>query len=201
MAKSYEAVRKEIFSTVQKRVSTKQHIANVAEVLMESIPLEALSVRNIIEAAGVSKTTFYRHFKDKQDVVLWIYSSKIEELVKDLTTFEEVTLACYTFLHSRRTFFTRVMTYDEQNNLSDFIFNLSYADIIKTVKAYENSDEVPSRIMKSIKFFCSGIQGLWKEWCSTGMKEGPEEITAVVLDNIPDLLKPYLRVYDITTIR
>lgn len=51
---------------------TKQHITDSFNALFRKYPLEKITVNMIIENAGVSKSTFYRYFLDKFDVMNYI---------------------------------------------------------------------------------------------------------------------------------
>ena len=48
---------------------TKQHITDCFNVLCRKYPLDKITINMIVEMAGVSKSTFYRHFLDKYDVM------------------------------------------------------------------------------------------------------------------------------------
>lgn len=58
-------------------------LAATAE-LLETVPLAQLSVARIIEAAGVSRTSFYEHFTSKEDVVVKLVRSISAELADEI---------------------------------------------------------------------------------------------------------------------
>lgn len=53
--------------------TTKQHITDCFNGLSRKYTLDQITVNMIAEAAGVSKSTFYRHFLDKYDVMNYNY--------------------------------------------------------------------------------------------------------------------------------
>ena len=53
----------------QKSRETKARIFNAAKQIMQEQGYEALSIKNICEAAGVSNGSFYHHFKTKDDLL------------------------------------------------------------------------------------------------------------------------------------
>ena len=53
----------------QKSRETKARIFNAAEQILQEQGYEALSIKNICEAAGVSNGSFYHHFKTKDDLL------------------------------------------------------------------------------------------------------------------------------------
>ena len=52
----------------------KLAIADAMKQLMRSRPIEKITTSQILEKAGVSRRSFYRYFRDKFDLVEWIYN-------------------------------------------------------------------------------------------------------------------------------
>lgn len=52
----------------------KLAIADAMKQLMRTTPIEKITINQILEKAGVSRRSFYRYFKDKYDLVEWIYN-------------------------------------------------------------------------------------------------------------------------------
>ena len=177
---------------IPQRIGTKQHIANIAQALLERIPLEEISAKLLIECAGVSKSTFYRHFKDVQDVVLWIYISGVNDAVKDCRSFESLTLGAYRFMAEHRSFIQRALSYQQQNNLSDYILSRSRADILNYARKALGEEKITRPLEKSIDFFCAGCRSVWISWVSGGMEEEPEEVVRGIMENMPPRLRPIL---------
>ncbi len=54
---------------------TKNLLANAVLELSNKKPLSDISVSDITDFCGMSRNTFYYHFKDKQELVFWIYTT------------------------------------------------------------------------------------------------------------------------------
>lgn len=52
---------------------TKLALANSLKNLMLNKPFDKIRVADIVGNCGVTRTTFYYHFKDKYDLMNWIY--------------------------------------------------------------------------------------------------------------------------------
>ncbi len=52
---------------------TKRALASALTELMAEIPFEKIDVAQICEKCGMSRKSFYYHFKDKYDLVNWIF--------------------------------------------------------------------------------------------------------------------------------
>ena len=66
-------------SFLSSSATSKLNIFNALCELLKVESLDGISVRQICEEAKVGKTTFYAHFKDKYDVLLW-YSDLAHEV-------------------------------------------------------------------------------------------------------------------------
>jgi AcrR family transcriptional regulator len=75
---------------------TNRHIADVFLLLTRRRPYQEITVTDIIEAAGCSRRTYYYHFKDKQDLVIWIFRSEFSEELKGV--FPPISWVCDTEL-------------------------------------------------------------------------------------------------------
>lgn len=63
---------------------TKQALAASIKELMEREPLSKISVGDITSNCGVNRQTFYYHFKDKYELVNWIYYTETVKLMSRL---------------------------------------------------------------------------------------------------------------------
>ena len=52
--------------------NTKQRIADVLRQLMAEKPFEKITVRNLMDATNMQRQSFYYHFRDTRDVLMWI---------------------------------------------------------------------------------------------------------------------------------
>ena len=64
-----------------KRKTAKEILAESFRELARSKPVDKITVPSIIENCGYSKTTFYRLFKDKYDLMAWDYAQRIQAIV------------------------------------------------------------------------------------------------------------------------
>ena len=52
---------------------TKGMFADALETMMERIPLSKVRVADLCARCGVERRVFYYHFKDKYDLVAWMF--------------------------------------------------------------------------------------------------------------------------------
>ena len=56
--------------------ATKQAFADALRKLLEQKPFAKISVSHICEECGMNRKSFYYHFKDKYDLVNWIFDRR-----------------------------------------------------------------------------------------------------------------------------
>jgi TetR/AcrR family transcriptional regulator, ethionamide resistance regulator len=64
----------------QRRAATEQAILDATEALLEQKPFRELTVEDVMEVAGLSRTAFYRYFPDLESVVLRHMAGIADEL-------------------------------------------------------------------------------------------------------------------------
>ena len=62
--------------------STREKLAQAIKEEMEQTSLDRITVARIVERAGVTRQTFYRNFKDKYDLVNWIFDSEFLQALR-----------------------------------------------------------------------------------------------------------------------
>ena len=101
---------------------TKKALAAALKELMESRPFAKISVRDICEACDMNRKSFYYHFRDKQDLVNWIFyteailplqdgsGSRIRDILSDICR----------HLYENRCFYRKAFQIAGQNSFSDY---------------------------------------------------------------------------------
>ena len=103
---------------------TKKAIADTFVELCETNRVEKISVKQIIETAGIAKQTFYRYFNDKADLMNFVYERQINITNKKIFNFEKslyensIDLLQYIIRHKK--YFSAIANYDTQNSFPEF---------------------------------------------------------------------------------
>lgn len=85
----------------QKKDSLKPVIAGSFKQLMQEHPFEKLTIQMIADRAGVMRSTFYHHFKDKYDLLDWL-------IVEEIITPAEQPLRSHQMIEALRAMLTGV---------------------------------------------------------------------------------------------
>lgn len=131
---------------------TKRALANALKELMEEYPFEKINVAQICEKCSMNRKSFYYHFKDKYDLVNWIFDTEIITIVKQedpQQTYEDrlqfFTNIC-NYFYENQSFYKKALQIQGQNSFSDhfreFIQPLLKNRILYLATKIEHPDEI-----------------------------------------------------------
>lgn len=97
--------------------------------LCDEKPLCKITVGDIQLKTGVSRQTFYKHFQDKDDLIQYVYRTKIipswQSPKDDSFDFAEALVACYENDIKYRKFMKQAVMLGGQNCLRDYMVNFA----------------------------------------------------------------------------
>ena len=91
--------------------------------LLEKKDLDNIYVSDIIEVAGISKSTFYRYFQDKYDLAIWCYVDLLDKLIGENVSFDGIKKIAdqeLEYMSSNRQFFKKLFDYKGQNSFAKY---------------------------------------------------------------------------------
>lgn len=98
--------------------NTKKKIAAALRQLMNERPFEKITVQNLMDATNMKRQSFYYHFQDTRDVLMWICRQEfLEPLERCELPFTEWVLEAMLLLDRDRAFYRR-------------LFNVAYLDFV-----------------------------------------------------------------------
>ncbi len=157
----------------QKNTYVRKQITETLLVLMETRNIGDISISEITARAKVGRVSFYRNYKDKEDILRqesqrllsrWgdLFSKKNEE------EYQMDFLDMFNFFQANREFY--LLLY--KSNQTDLILE-SYLTQARIAESASNLEAY----MKS--FWAYGVYGWIIEWIGRGMKESGEEIKSL----------------------
>ncbi len=102
------------------KVDTKRILVDAFCDLLEKKSLEDISVQNIVDECGASRTTFYNHFLDKYDLMLWIYKEDMKSIWENFSeNWDETNLEVLNYFKKKKTFYLNISQYAGQNSIQE----------------------------------------------------------------------------------
>lgn len=169
---------------------TKQHITDCFNVLFRKYPIDRITINMIIESAGVSKSTFYRHFLDKYDVMNYNYKRVLDEIFR------------YNACKSWNELFTSILSFIEKdidrirnaflclgaNSYDKFVFDYSFNRMNE--KCIEKHGRALSEDeIYTAKIIIYGCLYAVKDWTFSDKRISKEELAAQIDNAVPQKYK------------
>ena len=102
--------------------STKQKIASTMHEMMTRKPFEKITVKNLMDVTNMNRQSFYYHFRDTRDVLMWICQ---EQVFSPMTTADlelsEWIIYGLELLNRDRLFYLRVVSVSQTDFAREFI--------------------------------------------------------------------------------
>lgn len=90
--------------------NTKQRIADALRQLMTEKSFDKITVRNLMDATNMKRQSFYYHFQDTRDVLMWICRQNfIDPLCESRLEFVDWVMLALQILAGDRSFYRRLL--------------------------------------------------------------------------------------------
>lgn len=156
-------------------------------------PLNKISIQDILDKSKVCRSTFYRHFTEKFDLMNWFYQYHVEQLFNNGKSIAEIQLNICKFYYENKNYFLRILKYNNQNSFRNFVYNKGAEFISNFIKRKLNTKELSEELEFAIKMFNYGAFEMIPEWLNGEIKMTPEEFNRQRCNNMPQILKDVLK--------
>ena len=114
---------------VNKGEMTKELLGAGLKALMLKKPFEKITIKMITDEAGVIRPTFYNHFKDKYELLEWIFSVEIGDRVREILQDgleKECIKLLFVLLEREKEFYRKAFLVTGQNSFEDMMESCFY---------------------------------------------------------------------------
>lgn len=170
---------------------TKKMFADTLIQLMETTPFEKISVQSICKKCEVPRQTFYYHFKDKYELVTWIYYNDVVKVMNESKNlpWEQVLLNNFIKLREKDSFYKEAFKDYGQNALIDYIHNHDVTIYVDMLKEKNIDAEKDKDLMFSIHYHAYACVHMTKHWLLHEPHVTPQMQTKRMIASIPTKLK------------
>ncbi|MCI8485029.1 MAG: TetR family transcriptional regulator [Lachnospiraceae bacterium] len=173
----------------------KRKFVKALIVLMEREPLDRITVTEIVEICEVTRPTFYRHFKDKYDLVNWYFDILAQKSFRQMgvsLSLREGLITKFQLMMEERIFFTSAFSSSAQNCLIDYDYECIY-QFYQEVIHKKGEDLLTPEMDFLLRMYCHGSIYMTAEWTKNKMPLTPEEITDRLIKALPPKLYELLK--------
>lgn len=164
--------------------------------LLSTKPFDKITIRDIVEACGINRNTFYYYYSDIYDLLEEIFTNKINEMIEAhksgkswVTSFIKIANEAYE--HKKMIY--NICSSRSYEYLENYMYRACNQVVVEVVRNIAEDMNVPDADIEFIaSFYEYGFVGVLSEWFKTGMREDPLELASqlwLVVDNMRYALK------------
>lgn len=91
--------------------TTKQRIGAALRQLMNERPFDKITVQNLMDATSMKRQSFYYHFRDTRDVLLWLFRQElVEPLLRSELDFVDWAMLALELVDKDRSFYRKLLS-------------------------------------------------------------------------------------------
>ena len=163
---------------------TKLWIAEHMKALMRTKPLAKIRVSELCELAEIERSTFYYHFKDKYDLVAWIFYQSAYGT--DIISVEEAA-ASMRQVKADMLYYKNAYADTSKNALWEYMLEYyveGYARIARELLGHE----LDQQLKLSVRLYCYGAMSVTKEWVLSNDDTTAEDMVKMMFASMPPQL-------------
>ncbi len=180
-----------------KRKTTKEILAESFRELAESQQVDKITIKEIGDNCGFSPATFYRHFKDKYDLIAWDYVHRSSEIMDKIGIDDYVWKDTLTegmeFFRENRDYMQNLLRHTRGHDA--FIRHLSEANtkhMIQCIKKVSGRKELSGEIEILVRVYCYGTVQIVSQWLLDEIKSDGSELAGIFEQALPQALRDIL---------
>lgn len=156
--------------------------------------IDKITVREVTVNCGYSTATFYRHFRDKYDLIVWEYTSRVEKLMAGFVmgrfTWREVLVEAALFCWSEKEYLANLLKHTSGHDsfvryMSDINYNSLMRYVVASGKEYDEMTDL------YVRMYILGAVNLTCEWILGKCEMTPETLAAVYDNSVPPPIRKY----------
>ena len=159
---------------------TKRALEESLKRLLLKKPLDKITISDLTEDCGISRMTFYYHFKDIYDLVEWACVEDAARALEDKKTYDtwqQGFLQIFQAVEANRPFIMNVYHSVSREQVEFYLYKLTYDLLIGVVEEKSQGIPVRDEDKKFIAdFYKYAFVGLMLDWIRGDMREAPERI-------------------------
>ena len=168
---------------------TKRMFADELEAMMARMPLSKVRVAELCMRCGVERRVFYYHFKDKYDLVAWMFEQdRAAAAAGNAAYTQEFYAEAHRLLWARRDFYRRAFEEDAQNSIERYLLQFSVEANEAALRRHLGVTKLSREHAFEARHFAHGNVGCVIEWLRGTLAATPEQLAASMFACMPATL-------------
>ena len=167
---------------------TKRALENSLKNLLLQKPLHKITIADIANDCGISRMTFYYHFKDIYDLIEWICNEETARAIqgnKTYETWQQGFLQTFQMVLDNKPFILNVYRSIRKEIIEDYFYTITFDLLMGVVEEKAVGMSVTESDKEFIaNFYSFAFVGLLLDWIKRDMRDDPK----VIIDQVSTLI-------------
>ena len=179
-----------------RRQKSKDAFSEALLTLARTEPVEHITVKQIVEQSGLSLQTFYNHFRDKEDLVLWMHRRSGERILARLRgnrySFHDLTRDNIRFYAENANYLRSNLDSGIVNHYAEISAENAYGFLSAFICQRRGMEELPEELSFYLWMYVYACLHVFAEWSLKNWDLPEDRLAAYLEQGMPEKLKPYL---------
>lgn len=173
------------------QLNTKQILVDSFKELLTKQSFHSIKVEDITKNCNMSRTTFYKHFKDKYHLMEWEYRNVVENMHGGNGQTYDSNYRLLNYIYKNKEYYAQVIKYKGQNSFVEYLHSYIFEYCVEEAKNKELV--LTDELIFSIKMYTGGCVYALTRWIEEGYKASPEAFAYHVELNMSPQIKNILQ--------
>lgn len=180
-----------------KRKTTKEILAESFRELAADRAIDKITVQEIVSNCAYSSATFYRHFKDKYDLIAWDYAQKAAEIMDRLNEKDylwgQVLLDWAAYFQQEKEYLMNLLLHTSGHDaFIRYMTEINTDAFTNYLQSHSGRNELDEKTSMLIRAYCLGSVCLTCEWISGKYNASVSDLAAIYENAMPLTLQEML---------
>lgn len=170
------------------KLNTREILFHSFTDLLEKKDYSRITVTDIVNGCGASRSVFYKYFPDKYSLAVWPSEQYMNQVHADvlsgkIPTEEEATRLRMQHYYDHQTYYQKIVSYHGQNSLEESIRTCLPHNWAETLAHKMNVSSLSTDLQKAIVYHSRAQAAMITEWIQKGFPSTPEEFSLEMLSD------------------
>lgn len=180
-----------------KKRTSKEIFAMTMLALSRSIPIDKITVTKLVEESGLSSKTFYNHFQNKSELMIYIEESEADRLHKKLEennySFHDYLMDGLIYYRKIRHFIRNAVNHTSGNeDYGRLRAESAFKDLYTFLLKMNHLEKVNKQITFALRLYVFGLVEMYGQHVLVDSSLSDDQFIEYCKECMPEILKPYL---------
>lgn len=180
-----------------KRKTAKEILAESFRELAETVPIDKITIKDIVYNCDYSPATFYRHFKDKYDLIAYDYVQRTSEIIAKFGTegyeWKQIVTDCMCFFDENRKYMKNLFLNTKgMDSFVRYFADANIGHITECILKNSSMKELSHDLEVYVRVYIFGTVQLTCQWLLGEFDSTADHLAELFEKAVPEPLKEYL---------